>query len=58
MKFTRCSYCDNRIYIWSNVFEFNKELFCTEGCAREYADNRITEGILEESDCDMEDDAE
>lgn len=27
MKFARCRYCDDRMYIWSNVFEFDKELF-------------------------------
>lgn len=58
MKFARCRYCDNRMYIWSSIYEFDRELFCSECCAHDYADNRITEGTLEESDCTEENDVE
>lgn len=57
MKFTWCIYCNKRMYVGSDVFEFGMKLFCSEDCARAYADNQITEGTIEESDCE-EDDAE
>lgn len=55
MKFTWCIYCNKRMYVGSDVFEFGMKLFCSEDCARAYADNQITEGTIEESDCDEED---
>lgn len=55
MKFTRCSYCDSKMYVGSDVYEYEYQLFCKEGCVFEYVDNKIGEGELELSDCDGDD---
>lgn len=52
-----CGYCTEKMFVGSEIYEVDNKLFCGYICASQYADNKITEGILELSDC-TEDDAE
>lgn len=40
------------MYVGSHAYEYRKKLFCTLKCALEFADNYVTDGVVEESDCE------